>query len=87
MLGWMMASRELVKEIETYKTHLAEWADREGKFVLIGGAEVCGFFDTYEEALTAGYGRFGLVPFLVKKVLQQQRTHFVTRLTAPYPAG
>ena len=82
-----MAQEELAEEIRTYNTRLAEWADREGQFVLIGGTEVCGFFETYEEALAEGYGRFGLVPFLVKKVLRHQRAHFVTRLVAPYPIG
>ena len=77
---------ELIEESRTYETHVSEWASHEGEFVLIRGSEVIGFFETYEEALSQGYQRFGLVPFFVKKVLQQHQGHFVSRLVAPHVA-
>jgi len=40
----------------------------EGKFVVIRGQEVAGTWGTYEDALQAAYERFGLTPFLVKKI-------------------
>ena len=74
---------ELSKEIQTYHdhVHVAEWAEHDGQFVLICGSEVVGFYDAYEKTLTEGYTRFGMVPFLVKKVLSgDQQAQFVSRL-------
>ena len=79
----MADESNLKQEIETYRQHLSEWSDKEGQFVLIHHTEICGFFEDYVKALTAGYGRFGIVPFLVKKIMQQQQAHTVTRLVAP----
>ena len=76
-------SEKLSQEMETYRKHLSEWSDQEGQFVLIRDSEICDFFEEYTEALTEGYKRFGIIPFLVKKVMQQQQTHSVTRLVAP----
>ena len=75
---------KLSKEVETYQKHVAEWAEHDGQFVLICGAEVLGFHETYEKALSEGYTRFGMVPFLVKKVMSRgQQAQFVSRLFAP----
>ena len=76
-------STKLAQEMETYRKHLPGWGSREGQFVLIRDSEICDFFEEYTEALTEGYKRFGIIPFLVKKVMQQQQTHSVTRLVAP----
>jgi hypothetical protein len=59
----------LAKEYETYKSKLPELVRHEGKFVLIQGTDVVGIFASYEEALTAGYQKFGPeAPFFVKKI-------------------
>ena len=58
----------LQKEIETYNAKLPEFLEHEGKFVLIHGAEVLDFFDTYGDAMKAGYKSCGLLPFFVKRV-------------------
>jgi len=42
--------------------------EHDGAHVLIKGREVVGFYRTFEEALDAGYARFGVVPLFVKKV-------------------
>ena len=73
----------LKQELETYSSCLPKWGDMEGQFVLIRSSEVCGFYDEYVKALTEGYSRFGIMPFLVKKVKQQQEPHRVTRLFTP----
>lgn len=73
----------LKQELETYGSCLPKWGDMEGQFVLIGGSEVCAFYDECVKALTAGYIRFGIMPFLVKKVEQQQEARHVTRLFTP----
>jgi hypothetical protein len=59
----------LAIEYETYKSKLPELVRHEGKFVLIQGPDVVGIFASYEEALTAGYEKFGLdKPFFVKQI-------------------
>jgi hypothetical protein len=58
----------LEKELATYQQKLGELLAHEGKFVLIHGDEVAGICGTYEEALKEGYGKFGLDPFLVKRI-------------------
>lgn len=63
----------LHEEIDTYIRHLPALLRHQGKFVLIKGAEVAATFDSYEDALTAGYQRFKLVPFLVKQIVAVER--------------
>ena len=75
---------DLEKEIETYNTKLSSWAAREGQFVLIHQDTVVGFYHAYDQALRVGYEQFGIEPFLVKQVMQTERSHFVSRLVAPH---
>ena len=58
----------LEKELATYERKLPELLAHEGKFVLVHGDEVHGLWDTYENALQAGYQQFGLTSFLVKRI-------------------
>ncbi len=62
------AEERKVLEIDTYICHLPELLQQQGKFALIKGAEVVGTFDSYRDAVTAGYQRFKLEPFLVKRI-------------------
>jgi hypothetical protein len=75
----------LKTELETYKNQLSQQlAGSEGKFVLISGSDVLGVYDTYQDALAAGYEKLGLKPFLVKKVSSIEAISFFTReLTCP----
>ena len=73
----------LEKELETYRTKLPEWKDREGKFVLIRGEEVIDFFSTYEDAIKSGYQQFKLEPFLVKRIHATEPVFFISRYIAP----
>lgn len=68
----LLNSFPLAAEVKTYETHLLEWLDREGQFVLIKKREILGFFSRYEEALEAGYKRFGNESFLVKQILRHE---------------
>ena len=79
-------AQEIATEIATYDKNVGSWRDREGKFVLIRGTDVVGFYDTYEQALTEGYSRFGVAPFLVKEIRHPAQAHFVSRLVAPTSA-
>jgi hypothetical protein len=58
----------LEREVKTYKDKFPELQANEGKFVLICGDEVVGIFDSYQDALSAGYVRCGINPFLVKQI-------------------
>ena len=73
----------LEKEMETYRKSLPELLPQEGKFVLIRGGELAGTYGTYEDALQAGYERFGLTPFLVKQIQTVERVQFFTRDIPP----
>jgi hypothetical protein len=46
--------------------------EHEGKYVLIQGDRVDSFWDTEDDAVVAGDDRFGLTPFLVKKVPEKE---------------
>jgi hypothetical protein len=46
----------------------------EGRWVLIKGEAIFGIFDTRDEAVTAGYARFGVVPLLAQQILRVYKT-------------
>ncbi len=62
----------LTQELKTYEANLAGWADRQGQFVLIRGRDILGFYPCHDDALEAGYDRFGSGPFLVKQILADE---------------
>jgi hypothetical protein len=62
-------------EIETkyFEDHKEEWMEHcEGKYALIKDPEFAGTFDTMEAAYRAGIERFGVVPFLIKKIQTEE---------------
>lgn len=72
----------LDKEREFYDAHVAEWQrSHPGKFVVVKGDQVLGFFDSLDEALSAGGARFGLSSFLARRVGEQQETVDIPALT------
>jgi hypothetical protein len=76
----------LERELQTYKQKLGELAPHEGRYVLIHEAEVVDVFMSYEDALKEGYEKFGLTPFLVKKIQAVEQVQYVTRhITFPCP--
>lgn len=65
----------LETELAYYQRRRDELVAREsGRFALIKGEQLIGVYDTLEEALTAGYSRFGLEPFLAKLISQTDET-------------
>ena len=79
-----MATEYLAKELATYERQKDELVGtHEGKFVVIHEEEVAGIWDTYKDALTAGYKQFGLRPFLVKQILGIERVQSFTRDILP----
>ena len=77
----------LETELKTFEEKLPELLANEGKFVLIHGKDIEGFFVAYEDAVSEGYAKFGLDPFLVRRILATEQVQFVTRfqpcLTSP----
>lgn len=70
----------LSKELETYEAHKGQLvSDSVGKFVVIKGDDVIDTWDTFEDAIKAGYGRFGMEPFLVKHIQGDQQVQFFSR--------
>ena len=70
----------LEKELETYKQQLPTLAAaHSGKFALVHDTQVAGVYDSYADALRAGYEKFGLKPFLVKQIYLTEKAHYFTR--------
>lgn len=75
----------LEKELQTYRAKLPELrAKEQGKFVLIHGDEVVDLFATYDDAIKEGYQKFGLEPFLVKRIEAVESVQFISRLVEPH---
>jgi hypothetical protein len=74
----------LEKELTAYREKLPELKEHEGKFVLIHGDDIAGFYAAYEDAIQAGYQQFKLEPFLVKQINATEKVMHVTRHTMPY---
>lgn len=71
----------LEHELQVYRAHLIDMLGvndvNEGKYTVIKGDEVAGIWPNREEALAAAYARFGLGPFLVKKIERNETVlHF-----------
>lgn len=69
----------LEQEQKTYQENMESLKDQEGKFVLIRGDKIVGVYDTYQDALQAGYDEFKLEPFLVKQIRFVETIQFFTR--------
>ena len=80
----MATGERLQEELRTYdenKDRLV--AESEGKYVVIHKDEIAGVWDTYEDALTAAYERFGLEAFLVKQIQSIEQVQFISRDITP----
>lgn len=64
----------LAQEIETYNRLLPDLLCQIGKFVVIKRTELVGTYDSYTDALNAGYRRFKLDTFLVKPIPPELET-------------
>ena len=68
------ASSILRLEIEAFEKNRVEWLKHHaGKFAVLKGSDICGFYDSDENALVAGLEKYGDVPFLIKEVLEEDR--------------
>ena len=63
----------LAEELDTYKREKPRLlAEAPGKYVLIKGREVVGTFDTQNDAIDAGWARFGRVPIFTHKIVEHE---------------
>jgi hypothetical protein len=74
-----MSNHNLERELATYQKALPNLMAEQGKFVLIVGDDVLGTFESYGDALTAGYKKAGLNPFLVKRISTVESIAYFTR--------
>ena len=58
----------LEQELATFDRHAAEFTEHHGEYVLVHGDEIAGFYESYEVAITSGYLRYQLSPFMVKQI-------------------
>ena len=76
----------LDKELETFHRELPNLLANEGKFAVVSGDQILGVYTSYEDALTIGYEKCGLKPFLVKEIRAIEEVRFLSRdLTFPCP--
>lgn len=63
----------LDQEIKYFNEHLKEWLKSDsGKIVLIKDSELIGIFNTFDDAVSEGARRYGLVSFLVRQIAPKQ---------------
>lgn len=61
----------LDRELETYERNREQLlATSEDKFALVHGDSILGTFDSEMDAISQGYQRLGMVPFLVQQVVR-----------------
>lgn len=69
----------LEKELETFERELPALLEHEGKYALIHGSTVVDVYAAYEDALKAGYSKFQLEPFLVKRIEAAEQILYFSR--------
>jgi hypothetical protein len=70
---------EYEKEIAVYRANLQKLLADVGKYAVIKGDDLLGVYGTYEDALKAGYGKYGVAPFLVKQIDATEQVQYFTR--------
>jgi len=69
----------LERELKKYDENLPSLLPEAGRFVVIHEDRVLGVFDTYEDALRAGYHELGVTPFLVRQIQAIEQIHYFSR--------
>ncbi len=71
----------LEEELGFFDSKRTEWlAHYQGKFALVRGEKVAGFYDTADSAYAEGVRLWGNVSFLIKPVLQEDPVEHVPAL-------
>jgi hypothetical protein len=67
---------QLEQEFRTYEKHKADLLTKaKGKYVLIKGDDILGIFPGQHAAINQGYRQLGIVPFLVKRIVEVEGPH------------
>ncbi|HKI36113.1 MAG TPA: hypothetical protein VKA46_29925 [Gemmataceae bacterium] len=77
---------DLERDLEAFRLALPELlkaASHRGKYALIHAARVDSIWPTFDDALAAGYDRFGTDPFLVQEITDDERPKYFSRNVAP----
>ncbi len=75
-----MNDTTLQRELATFRSRLPELLqEEEGRYALVYRSSIDSTWDTYEDALQAGYLHFGLKPFLVQKIERVETVHRFSR--------
>jgi hypothetical protein len=70
-MKWMASARKLETEWRFFEKNRDRFvSEAEGKFALVKGRRLFGFYESERDALDEGYRRFRQPPFLVKRVLR-----------------
>ena len=72
----------LERELKTFQRELSSLLadpDNRGRFALVHGESLAGLYPSFEAALSAGYDRFGLEPFLVREVTDREQPRYFSR--------
>jgi hypothetical protein len=80
----------LEQELTTFRRELPALLRDEGKrgkYVLVHGDTVDSVWTTVDEALAAGYDRFGIEPFLVQQITEHERPHYFSRNVTRCPSS
>lgn len=65
-------NNSLEKEIDAFMEQLPSMLkEYEGKYVAFNGNNHLKFWDSYEAVLEEAYKKFGLIPFLIRKVSRE----------------
>jgi hypothetical protein len=62
---------------------LLQDGENRGKYALVHGEQVDSIWSTIDEALQAGYDRFGIEPFLVKEIIEVEEPRYFSRNVTP----
>jgi len=69
-------------EVEFFEANRGEWLKHhKGKFALVRGRDLIGTFTTFQEAYEEGVDQFGSEAFLVKQVVEEDRSEHLPALT------
>jgi len=70
----------LERELATFQANLPSLSEKcSGCYVLIHGDQIAGTWASKADALEEGYRRFNLEPFLVKRIVAEEKPIFVPR--------
>jgi len=72
----------LEEELNAFRRELPrllQQAQNQGKYALVHGGKIEDVLPTIDDALNAGYDRFGLEPFLVQEITDEEKPRYFSR--------